>query len=132
MDSWRRTSCSRCAGSRASRSRIAGAKVPATASAARLYLASGLQLVLSVGHHRVAWVNAAGYDRRVSLCERYRHVARFDRLVRFDRINKRALRTTQNCGGRHNGGVFSSLEQQICIDELVGPQLIVLVVENRL
>ena len=106
-------------------------RVVAGAGIARLNLAAGLQLVLAVSDHHVPGIESAGNDRGVPLRQRNCHGARLDGLIRLDRINKCSLRTAQDRGRGHHCAVLARFKQQVRVDELVGPKLVVFVVEDR-
>ncbi len=72
----------------------------------------------------------AGDHRRVALCQRDSDGARFHRLVGLHDINESSLRPAQNGGRGTHGAILARFQQEIDIHELVGPKLIVFVIEN--
>ena len=109
---------------------VCSARAIARAAGAELYFAAGLQFVLTVGYYCVPGIKAAGYGCIIALGNRYRYRARLDRLVGLHQINEGSLRATQYRGRRHDCAVLPRLEKQVRIHELVGPKLIVFVIEN--
>ena len=116
-----------CSG--AARPRTASS-VCSSASGVRIYLAPGLQLVLPVDHDDVPRGDPSGDRCHVILGERNRNRVHCNRFVGFDRKHIASLRAGLDRDRRNHGASLVGFQQQADIDELVGPQRVVRIVEH--
>src|SRR5262249_35743383 len=98
--------------------RPATAATTATASATRLNIAAGVELVLAVCDYGFAGVQSLGDSAEVSFTERDGHVAHFRCFVGLYGEDVSALRPALNRRRRHYRVVLTDLQQQARIHEL--------------
>jgi hypothetical protein len=91
-----------------------------------------LQLVDAVGHDHVADRKAFADRDHVALRSAHGHRAHFDRVIRLDYVDERALLTALQAGRRDQNRVGDCADEQPRVDELIREQRVVLIGESRL
>ena len=95
------------------------------------HLRSVAQAVAAVGHHGFADIESLDDGNAVALLRAERHGAHRHHMVGLDHEDISAARAALNRGSRHHGLGAQRVDQKTYIDELIGEQRAVRVVEER-
>src|SRR5271166_1766861 len=98
----------------------------------RRHAAARLQLLLPVSNNFVAVLQAGGDDDSAALGQSNLHRPHLDRVVGVHYVSEGAVGTAENGAGRRRYRVLTRLQQQVSVDELVGPEHAVGIVKDRL
>src|SRR6516164_3033940 len=91
-----------------------------------------LQLVMAVNDNAFAAVEPRGNGNQVASCRAALNGARLRTIVGSNGPDKKPGRPTLYGGRGDDDGIAASFEQHPRVDELAGPQLVVLVRKHRL
>src|SRR4029077_6704084 len=97
---------------------------------ARLNPAPSLQFVLTIGDDHIPGIEPAANYSGIALREGYRDRAVLHGLVWIHGVNECTLRATKDGRGWDHDAVLARLQQEIGVDKLVRPKLVVSVAEN--
>ena len=91
-----------------------------------------LELVDAIDDHAISGREAGRYRSRIAFDRARRDVSHLDRVIRLHHVNESGFRAALHGGGGNDDGSAQGVDHQPGVDELVGKQLVVLVIENRL
>ena len=96
----------------------------------RLHMAARLEFVLSIGYDDFVWRDSAGNLNQISLRDRDIHIPGINCFILFHYVNVITLWPALYRGRRKHRCVLAGLKQQVNVNELVRPQLIIFVIKN--
>src|SRR5262249_61521251 len=90
-----------------------------------------LELVLAVGHDALTPGKTRSDDRQIVVARPGLDRPRIDDVLAADGPDEETIGSALDCGRGNDDGVAASFEQYARVDELAGPQLVVLVGKHR-